>query len=412
VINLCIPSVPFGNEEMPSRKPHSKSRRGCIECKRRHTKVWSHQSLEFKFLTVFFQCDEQYPRCSTCSRLEIHCTWPNWKPRNESTLSPNPVDVSTPGLITSFNNISKSLRDHSEISEDLAIDDLKLLHHFTTKTYATLDSVVSQQDIWRESVIQIGFQHPFLLRGILGISALHLATLNPDLSVNFAIQASNQYNRALLDFRNVLHNVGEENCVAVFAFSCITVVHAFAVAQVHQPQDPISDFLNCMRLVQGVVTVLKPHYSALWISELSPILGNGLKGGIQGEISEILQLKALIKSLPDDDRDDIADAYLHAIDLLHTVLLESQKAGENQSYLALLFSWPALLSPKFLSSLSIQEPVSLIIMAHFAGILGHKSFWWITCWNTCIVNAVEPRLSPDLVEWLVWPRQMCGDKAG
>jgi len=134
----------------------------------------------------------------------------------------------------------------------------------------------------------------------------------------------------------------------------------------------ISDFLNCMHLVQGVVSVLKPHHSALLIGELSPILENGPKGGIRGEILEILQLKALVNSLPDDDRGETADVYLHAIDLLHTVLLESQKAGENEIYLALLFSWPALLLPKFFSSLSIQEPVSLIIMAHFAGILGHN----------------------------------------
>jgi hypothetical protein len=322
------------------------------------------------------------------------------------------MSTPTPGLITSFNNISRSLSGHITTLEDLAIDDLRLLHHFTTKTCATLDSVVSQQHIWQESVIQLGFQHPFLLRGILGISALHLATLYPDSSANFVIQASNQYNRALLDFRKVLQTVGEENCVAVFAFSCFTVIHAFAVAQVHQPHDPISDFLNCMRLVQGVVAVLAPHYAALSTSELSPILDNGPKGGIQGEILEILKLKALVKSLPDDDRGETADAYLHAIDLLHTVLLESQKAGENQSCLALLFSWPALLSPKFFSSLSIQEPVSLIIMAHFASTLNHKkNFWWITCWNTCIVNDVESRLSPDLHEWLVWPRQMCRDKA-
>ena len=175
----------------------------------------------------------------------------------------------------------------------------------------------------------------------------------------------------------------------------------------------ISDFLNCMHLVQGVVSVLKPHHSALLIGELSPILENGPKGGIRGEILEILQLKALVNSLPDDDRGETADVYLHAIDLLHTVLLESQKAGENEIYLALLFSWPALLLPKFFSSLSMQEPVSFIIMAHFAAILGHnKSFWWITCWNTCIVNAVESRLSPDLLEWLVWPKQMSGEKEG
>jgi hypothetical protein len=233
--------------------------------------------------------------------------------------------------------------------------------------------------------------------------------LKPDSSGQFVIQASNHYNRALPDFRNVLQNVDEENSVAVFAFACITAIHAFAVAQIHQPQDAISDFLNCMRLVQGVATVLRPHYSTLLISELGPILENGPKGDIDGEIPEILQLKTLV--IPNDDHNEIANVYLDALDLLHTVLLESQGGKDNQSYLALLFSWPALLSPKFFSSLAIQEPVSLIIMAHFAGILGHKrSFWWIACWNTYIVNAVESRLDSKFLKWLIWPRQMCENK--
>jgi hypothetical protein len=62
-------------------------------------------------------------------------------------MDPSLADVSMPALITSFNNISRGLRGYGEILEDVAIDDLKLLHHFTTKTYSTLDSVVSQQHI-------------------------------------------------------------------------------------------------------------------------------------------------------------------------------------------------------------------------------------------------------------------------
>lgn len=395
---------------MPPRKPHTKSRKGCIQCKLRHTKVWSYSSRGFNYLTTTSQCGEQHPQCSTCSRLGVECTWANWKPLRAPTRSPRLEEVHTPPLITRFDNISRSLSGHNGTPEDLALDDLKLLHHFTTKTCATLDSVASQQHIWRESVVEIGFQHPFLLRGILSISALHLATLTPESSSNFVVQASNQYNRALLEFRNVLRNIGEGNCVAVFAFSCITVIHAFAVAQIQPPVDPTSDFLNCMRLVQGVVTVLQPHYPVLARSELKPILENGPKGGIQGEILEILQLKSLVKSLPDEDHGETANTYVHAINLLHGVLLEAQEAGENQSYLALLLSWPALLSPKFFASLSIQEPISLIIMAYFASILGHKrTFWWTACWNTCIVHDVESRISPDLIEWLQWPKQRCGN---
>ena len=234
---------------MPPSKPHTKSRKGCIRCKLRHTKVWPHSSCGFNHWTISSQCGEQHPQCSTCSRLGVKCIWPNLDPLHAPARSPHLEEVRTPHLITRFEIVSKSLSGHNGIQEDLALDDLKLLHHFTTKTCTTLDSVGSQQHIWSESIVQIGFQHPFLLRGILSISALHLATSTPESNSNFVIQVSNQYNRALLEFRNVLSNIGEGNWVAVFAFSCITFIHAFAVAQIQPPMDPTSDFLNCMRLV-------------------------------------------------------------------------------------------------------------------------------------------------------------------
>lgn len=258
-------------------------------------------------------------------------------------------------------------------------------------------------------MVQIGFRHPYLLRGVLAISALHLATLNPDLAVDFLVQASAQYNCALLDFRHTLQDVNDENCVAVFAFSCITVIHAFAVAQIHKPVNPIEDLVNCMRLVQGVGAILRPHWETLKATELGPLLENSPKGGIRGEVPEVLQLKSLVSLLPNYDEGATAVTCLHAIDLLHTVLIECEPRAENQPYMAFLFTWPALLSPEFFSSLSEHEPVSIIILAHFAAMLGQKgSCWWIACWNTYILRSVETILSTDLLKWLSWPKKIMG----
>lgn len=102
------------------------------------------------------------------------------------------------GVIKNFDKVSRSLRDFNTIQEDLVINDLKLLRHYTTKTYATLDFADDQQDIWRDAMVQIGFRHPFLLRGVLAISALHLATLQLNLSSDLVVQASSHYNKALV----------------------------------------------------------------------------------------------------------------------------------------------------------------------------------------------------------------------
>lgn len=293
------------------------------------------------------------------------------------------------------------------MSDQLAIGDLKLLHHFTTKTYATLDAVVSQQSIWQDTVIQIGFHYPFVLRGVLAIAAIHLAMLNPASSVDYIVQASTLYNRALFDFRNVLRNVNDENCTPIFAFSCLTVVHAFSVAQVQAPQDPVGDLLNCMHLIRGVNAILQPHWAKLTTTELHPLLENGWRRGAHGEIQAILQLKNLVKSLPDRDKESYANECMQAIDQLHTVLLEVKASGDDQSYLALLFSWPILLPPKFFSVLSAREPIPMMITAHFAAIFQYKAdCWWIANWGKNIVRAVDSTLSGDLRKWLQWPEEI------
>lgn len=293
------------------------------------------------------------------------------------------------------------------MSDQLAIADLKLLHHFTTKTYATLDTVVSQQCIWQDTVIQIGFQYPFVLRGVLAIAAVHLAMLNSTSRVDFIVQASTLYNRALVDFRNVLRSVNDENCTPIFAFSCLTVIHAFAIAQVQAPQDPVGDLLNCMHLIRGVNAILQPHWVRFMTSELSPLLENGWRRGVHGEIPEILQLKALVKSLPGRDQEAYANDYIQAIDQLHAIMLEVKASGDDQSCLALLFSWPVLLPQKFFSLLSTREPIPMIITAHFAAIFQYKAdCWWLANWGKNILRAVGAALNADLRKWLQWPDQI------
>ncbi|KAI9730417.1 MAG: hypothetical protein M1834_005927 [Cirrosporium novae-zelandiae] len=375
---------------MRPRKSHTKSRRGCLECKRRHIK-----------------CDEKRPQCSNCKRLAMKCMWSSLPAR--PNISSKPLAAKTLGIVHSFNSISTSLKDDSTVLGQLAIRDLKLLHHFSIATYATLDTVVAQQRIWQEDVIQMGFQYPFVLRGILAISALHLATLSSTLSTDLLIQASTQHNRALGDFRTTLININESNCTPLFAISCLTVVHAFAVAQIQTTQDPVADILNCLHLIRGVNSVLQPYWPKLMASELSPRLDNGWRRGVAGEVPEILRLKVLVNSLPNLDNGITNTAYMQAIEQLHVVFLEVMTSDENRSDLALLFTWPITLSEKFLTLLSSRQPVAMIILAHFVAFLHYKKSycWWLSQSNKHIINAINVSLGFNYREWLSWPKQIC-----
>ena len=58
--------------------------------------------------------------------------------------------------------------------------DLELLHNFSTSTCYTLHSDPALKTLWRINVPQLGFQYDFVMRGLLALSALHMAYYKPE----------------------------------------------------------------------------------------------------------------------------------------------------------------------------------------------------------------------------------------
>lgn len=133
------------------RKTHNKSRNGCAQCKKRHYKV----SLSFflslvprpqlanMFASIYrrlcrslcFQCDEIYPTCSNCKRLNSSCSL----------------------------SASESPTDCEVVERQLNIEDLQLLHDWHSgrdTKFSDHDAEESlRQNRGRE--IDLGFQHPY-----------------------------------------------------------------------------------------------------------------------------------------------------------------------------------------------------------------------------------------------------------
>ncbi|KGY14767.1 hypothetical protein PABG_12361 [Paracoccidioides brasiliensis Pb03] len=58
-----------------------------------------------------------------------------------------------------------------------------------------------QHELWQVRVVQLGFHHEFLLRGILAASALHLSYLRPQRRESLALRASTHQSLAVQSFR-------------------------------------------------------------------------------------------------------------------------------------------------------------------------------------------------------------------
>src|SRR6266511_1355051 len=99
---------------MPSRRPHQKTRHGCIRCKQRKVK-----------------CDEERPICRNCSRIRADCSFV----LDSFPLSPAySEDVSSTGPRTPANDIVRP----PIITPALQLSDLELMHHWSTVTCFTI----------------------------------------------------------------------------------------------------------------------------------------------------------------------------------------------------------------------------------------------------------------------------------
>lgn len=279
-------------------------------------------------------------------------------------------------------------------------EDMQLLHQFSTKTYATFDTAPSQYPIWQHTAIRIGFQHRFLLRGLLAVSALHLA-ITEDQTWLLASSSVN-FNFALTEIRQVMDlGVDDANAPAMFLFSAAVVVHALAVGSVQQAIDPLADMVQCIRTIRGVMSIVQPFYHVLIASEVEPLVLNGIRKGFDAPAEDILALKELVAEwgggwAPGEDT-----VYGEAIDHLYAVAREARGCTPGISVLGIVFSWPHLLPEPFLSFLDDRSPIAVIIFLHFTALMDSSAdFWWFCRWHRRIRCFADAFFPPALTKWL------------
>lgn len=290
------------------------------------------------------------------------------------------------------------------------MQDLKLLHHYTATVYSVLDTRTDPklQRVWQDTVVQIAFQHPFLLRGILAISALHLAYQTPGGRESFLLQSSQHLEPSLQAFKTLIANPVDTSAPPLFACASLLVVHSFGISTLHEPNDPIEEIFGCIQLIRGVSTILRKSWDTIHgveFSALASLITNGLTSGVSGDVPEINALKQQVESLPQyDTPSSERTACLEALGHLERVLLEVQACGQEKSAIAMLFNWPALLSDEFVSMLAQRQQVALVILAHFAIPLGSVGqCWWLQNSDLRLIDSVEQKLDERYRAWLVWP---------
>ncbi|KAJ5092018.1 hypothetical protein NUU61_006888 [Penicillium alfredii] len=213
---------------MPSRRSHTKSRKGCSECKRRHVK-----------------CDEGAPKCSLCKKRKLECVYP---PPNSDADSPRGSSIAQDG------SDSGALTPGGDSPWQTRMVEMRLFHQYLTATYHTLAQDGLSGYHLSISIPRMATSFPYLLDSLLALSALHLATAEPEnrrLMVDAALRYQSQ---ACSGLGKVLSDISPPDYEPAFVSSIFIMLFATGLPVVsleNRPVDPLSAVLEVRTLITG-----------------------------------------------------------------------------------------------------------------------------------------------------------------
>jgi len=290
--------------------------------------------------------------------------------------------------------------------------DLELLHHYTTTIHATLclDQTVQkmwQIDVPRKAVTHpYASTHPYLMHFILSCAALELfISGSPSGNEVYLNAAIRHHNAALSDYRLLLTNVTEENCDALSASSALLAVISAAMIFLPcnpEPKTPLEGIIEVSALMKGVHVMVAQGGQFVREGKLAPLLNPRPWDGPQHLPEDVIPaldaLRAKITSTYDTER---ATVYRDSIEELHRSF---RAVAVNPEHLPIFFIFLVLASREYFDLLKENDPMALVILAHF-GVVSQASsrLWWARDWDQIILDAVEEALDDDWQQLIAWP---------
>jgi hypothetical protein len=297
--------------------------------------------------------------------------------------------------------------------------DLELMHHYTAFTCFTISDFASFDHIWQKVVPKEAQSYPFLMYGILGLAALHIGHDQPDVKEIYIAVALRYYNAAIASFRAALKQVTADNSTALFAFSAMLIVLSLGLAQVHlldQNQNVVEELIQVFTLLQGVRVVLQS--ATPWVEQgpLAPLLQRGADRQKNMPTHSLLIPIAFDEALSclEKHNERISQSvqnremYDTAIQALRDCL---QKLASNPGDRAAALTWLVFLEGSYVSSLKSNQPLALVILAHYGVVLhGLREHWFVQAFGVRVIEVIHLNLSEEWKPLVYWPMQQVGLK--
>ncbi|KAH0426444.1 C6 zinc finger domain-containing protein [Colletotrichum camelliae] len=299
---------------------------------------------------------------------------------------------------------------------------LELMHHYTLSTGNSLAIRPDMQYVWRVNLPEIGYACPFVMHGILTISALHKAYLIPPERETYLDLATAHQNAGLEGFRAELHNINDTNWQTFFSFASIVVMYVSSVpVRLGSETEAIPNILELFVFVRGIRAVLEPFQGRLVKTKFAALV-HGI-WTIDPDDVNYRHPQMHLSPLPPDIfqaftelatffreslSEDCRDEYLKAVEELEKAIYFMAHAGTNVEVGMIMF-WPYVISENIMTDIQGQNPFSMVLLSYFAIPLCvlEQRYWFLQGWSRRLIEVSDIVLAehPALLEMVKWPRR-------
>jgi hypothetical protein len=289
---------------------------------------------------------------------------------------------------------------------------MRLMHHYTLHASKSIRDITipknEDQTLWEGWAAELAMEHDFLMHGLLGISALHIALNSPQQreQESMTVTAIKHHDVGIALFRPYLEHITNANHDAVFAMFCIVFLHSFGV---HRSEGtPLERIHQALTLIRDSMAIVKEDYERMqqsrWSALKPPLPLNPalrLPAEVEGVLSILRGRIEAAKSFPSDGEDGFEGAvYTTAIEALRTHLIFAEICPWTASVLTY---FPMASGPPYWDLLRTGRPMALAIIANYAVVLHRqRQNIWMATWGKEIVDAVSETLPREWHECITW----------
>ncbi|KAK5739431.1 hypothetical protein LTR17_005336 [Elasticomyces elasticus] len=360
---------------MAEPKQQSRSRKGCLICKRRHIK-----------------CDEQGPPCANCRVRNLGCFYTEVAESKDSSEEPSAAPAST---------ASRRL-------------ELELFHQWSTDTYRSLIFDGDDETVWREAIPHLALDFDYLLNAIFAISALHISSMSTSSrSKTYQMAALEYQNLAITCFRNQDLRCTSEASHSMCAFSMIQLVLTVAFASyldgATKESSILDDLTVLFNLLEGTTSIIASARTSLLNGPLGAFVRQSSHTQA-GPLNPNAQLAfEKLRMLRDEEYTALSALATSTLDAASTYESTSNAIDKleicfglrSENKLVVCFRWFATLDAMFVHRISQLNPLALLITMHWAILLANigKEKWWARSSGKALVAEISGILSGQRREW-------------